>query len=168
MDWRDFTWGSPTSVTGNRIIDPTGDLAISLSNGGPFLLADNVIKSRAGKVGPEVRLTWGDQALVGNRYTVAHAVAERGRYVRIDEQVVDPSSIDAKPPALPGTPPNRRRRVFEVKAGAGAAAIQHALDAAAGLRGQRPVVHLPMGTYAVERTLTVPAGCDVQVVGDGA
>jgi hypothetical protein len=168
MDWRDFTWGSPTSVTGNRIIEPTGELAIALNNGGPYLLADNVIKSRAGKTGPEVLLTWGDQALIGNRYTVEKAVIEKGHHIRIDEKVVDTKSIDVKPPELPGTPPDRKRKVFEVTAGAGAAAIQKALDEAAKLKGQRPVVHLPVGTYKVERTLTVSAGCDVQIIGDGA
>jgi hypothetical protein len=43
MDWAGFTWGSPTAVTGNRIIEPTGEWAIALDNGGPFLLADNII-----------------------------------------------------------------------------------------------------------------------------
>jgi hypothetical protein len=168
MDWADFTWGSPTSVTGNRIIEPTGDVAVGLNNGGPFLLADNVIKSRPGHAGPEVRLTWGDQCLIGNRYTVEQAVAEKGRHLRIDEKVVDPATIDGKPSELPGTPPNRKRSVVEVAAGADTAALQKALDAAAARKGERPVVHLPMGKYKVERTLTVPGGCDVQIIGDGA
>lgn len=168
MDWADFTWGSPTSVTGNRILDPTGDAAIVLNNGGPYLLADNVIKSRPGKTGPEVRMTWGDQALIGNRYTIEKAVLPRGHHLQIDEQVVDAASIDVKPPKLPGTPPNRKRKIIEVAAGADAAAIQKALDEAAKEKGKRPVVHLPMGKYRIERTLTVPAGCDVQIIGDGA
>src|SRR5262249_27162904 len=87
---------------------------------------------------------------------------------RIDEQVVDGKSIDVKPPELPGTPPNRKRKVFEVPANAGAAAIQKVLDEAARLTGQRPVVHLPMGMYKIEPNLIVPAGCDVQIIGDGA
>ena len=65
------TWGSPTSITGNRIIEPTGDFAIRLGNGGPYLVMDNVIKSRRGSAAPPVVMTWGDQALVGNTYTVA-------------------------------------------------------------------------------------------------
>src|SRR5262245_52720149 len=168
MDWPGFTWGSPTSVTGNRIIEPTGERAIALNNGGPFLLADNVIKSRPGKTGPEVQLTSGDQALIGNRYTVEDAVLENGRHLRIDEEVVDPKTINAKPPPLPDTPPNRKRKVFEVAAAADAAAVQKALDEAVKLHGRRPVVHLPRGTYRIGHTLTVPAGCDVQVIGDGA
>jgi hypothetical protein len=155
-------------VTGNRIIEPTGEWAIALNNGGPFLLADNVIKSRPGKTGPEVRLTSGDQALIGNRYTVENAVLENGRHLRIDERVVDPKTIDVEPPLLPEKPPNRGRKVFEVAPGADSAAVQKALDEAAKLQGQRPVVHLPRGTYPIARTLTVSAGCDVQVIGDEA
>ena len=168
MNWADFTWGSPTSVTGNRILNPTGDVALALNNGGPYLLADNIIKSRAGKTGPEVRLTWGDQALIGNRYTIQKAVQRNGHHLEIDEQVVDAKSIDVKPPELPGTPPNRKRKILEVTAGANAAVIQKVLDEAAKHKGERPVVHLPMGTYKIERTLLLPAGCDVQIVGDGA
>jgi len=55
-----------------------------------------------------------------------------------------------------------------VPSGANADAIQRALDEAAKLAGQRPVVHLPMGNYPVGKTLVVPAGCDVQLVGDSA
>ena len=36
------------------------------------------------------------------------------------------------------------------------------------MAGQRPVVHLPMGAYQIDRTLVVPRGCDLHLVGDGA
>jgi len=162
------SWGSPTSVTGNRIIEPTGDFAIRLGNGGPYLLADNVIKSKPGAAGPVVQLTWGDQVLLGNTYTVANPVKEAGRFLRVDEKVADAGTIGGEPPAMPPTPPNRARKVFEVPAGADGGAIQQAIDEAAKLKGKRPVVHLPKGTFKVKQTLVIPAGCDVQLVGDGA
>ncbi len=112
------TWGAPTSVTGNRIIEPTGDWAIRLSNGGPFLVMDNLIKARPGVSKPLVEMTWGDQAFVGNKYTIKDAVLEKGKFRRVDEQVIDAKTIDSMPPDLPGTPPNRHRQVFEVPAGA--------------------------------------------------
>lgn len=160
------TWGSPTSITGNRVLDPTGDWAVILDNAGPYLVVDNVLRLPASARG--VRMTWADQTLVGNTYTRADAVEARGRYRRIGEKVVKPKDISDALPALPPVPARRERPVIEVTAGAGGAAIQQALDRAVGLKGQRPVVHLPMGKYKVERTLTVPAGCDVQLVGDGA
>jgi hypothetical protein len=157
------TWGSPVSLTGNRVFYPTGDWAVLLDNAGPYLVADNVFRL-SGKT-RAVRMTWGDQTLVGNTYTRADTVEERGRFRRIDEKVVTAADSIALPELE--TPAHRDRKVFEVAAGSGGDAVQRALDAAAALAGQRPVVHLPMGEYKVEKTLVVPAGCDVQLVGDG-
>ncbi len=162
------SWGSPCSITGNRIIDPTGEFAIRLGNGGPYLVMDNVIKTRATSDKPAIVMTWGDQTLVGNTYSAPGAVKEAGRFVRAGEKVVPPETIDSRPPSLPPTPARRQRRVWELPAGAPAAQIQRAIDEAARLAGSRPVVHLPKGTYSVDATLVVPAGCDVQIVGDGA
>jgi hypothetical protein len=160
------TWGSPVSLTGNRVLDPTGDWAVLLDNAGPYLVVDNVF--RLGDRTRGVRMTWGDQTLAGNTYTRADAVEERGRFRRLAEKVVADREIPRDVPTLPEAPPHRDRKVFEVPAGANGDAVQKAVDAAAGLAGQRPVVHLPMGAYKVEKTLVIPAGCDVQLVGDGA
>ena len=160
------TWGSPVSLTGNRVIDPKGEWAVVLGNAGPYLVVDNVFRI-AGKT-RAVRMTWADQTLVGNTYTKAGAVQERGRFRRVAERVVDTKAVAATIPTLPPTPPRRGRKVFEVRAGADGAAVQHAIDAAAKLSGRRPVVHLPMGNYKIGKTLLIPRGCDVQLVGDGA
>ncbi len=37
----------------------------------------------------------------------------------------------------------------------------------AGGDGQRPIVHLRAGSYRLDRTLVIPAGSDLQLVGDG-
>ena len=169
MDWAGgHSWGSPTSITGNRIIDCTGDFAIRLGNGGPYLVADNVIRNREGQDKPPVVLTWGDQALVGNTYSVEDAVAAKGRYRRLAEKVVPRDAIDAAVPSLPPTPPKVVRPVIEVPAGASAEALQAAIDQAVTRAAQRPVVHLPVGRYRIDRTVTIPGGADVQVIGDGA
>ncbi len=160
------TWGSPTSITGNRVLDPTGDWAMILDNAGPYLVVDNVL--RLGDKTRGVRMTWADQTLVGNVYSKDNAVEERGRFRRIEEKVVAATAIPDSLPALPIAPPRRRRRVFDIPTTAGAAAIQKAIDQAARLTGQRPVVHLPMGAYKIDRTLVIPRACDVQLVGDGA
>ncbi|MRR37756.1 hypothetical protein EG829_24525 [bacterium] len=46
-------------------------------------------------------------------------------------------------------------------------AIQRAVDDATRLDGQNPVVHLPAGDFRLARTLILPAGRDLQLVGDG-
>jgi hypothetical protein len=171
LDFRGgHTWGSPCSITGNRIIDPTGEAAIRLGNGGPYLVMDNTIRTRSDRDQPVVEMTWGDQTFIGNTYTVplAKAVKTAGRFRRIGERVVDPSAIEPTPPRLTATPRRGQGPVLEVPAGGGAGAIQRAIDATVRLRGRRPVVHLPKATYRIDRTLTIPAGVDLQLVGDGA
>ncbi|MCX8109011.1 MAG: hypothetical protein N3G20_09430, partial [Verrucomicrobiae bacterium] len=160
------TWGSPVSLTGNRVLDPTGDWAVILDNAGPYLVVDN--QFLLGGTTRGVRMTWGDQTFVGNIYSKTNAVEERGRFLRIGERVVGTNEITAELPALPPVPPRRVRRVFEVPPGSDADTIQAAIDKAVELTGQRPVVHLPMGRYPVAKTLRIPSGCDLQLVGDSA
>ena len=174
LDWAGgHTWGSPCTIAGNRIADFSGDLAIRLGNGGPYLVMDNQIKAREGYAGKPMQLTWGDQVLVGNTYTVADPVKIAGKRLTregdliLAERVVAPAELKIDPPSLPPAPPHRERPVFEVAKGAGSAEFQAAVDAAAKVSGQRPVVHVAMGKYRIESTVTVPAGCDVQIVGDG-
>ena len=125
------------------MLEPTGDWAVLLGNAGPYLVVDNVFRLSGKTRG--VRMTWADRTLVGNVYTRPDAVEERGRFRRIAEQVVDAKGIPDAAPTLPPTPTRRQRSVIEVAPNAGGEAIQAAIDAAAKLTGQRPVVHLPMG-----------------------
>lgn len=160
------TWGSPVSLTGNRVLDPTGDWAVVLDNAGPYLVVDN--QFRLSGTARAIRMTWADQTLAGNTYSKTNAVEERGRFRRLAEQVVPDSAIPDALPALPPAPPHRNRKVFEVPARADADMVQQAINTAARLAGERPVVHLPMGNYAIAKTLVIPAGCDLQLVGDSA
>jgi hypothetical protein len=64
-------------------------------------------------------------------------------------------------------PPKVERPVFEVPADADAATIQTLINKAAEATGRRPVVHFGTGIYLLDRTLTIPAGSDMQLVGDG-
>ena len=160
------TWGSPTSITGNCVLDPTGDFAMKLSNAGPYLVVDNTFRCRGET--RAVQMTWADQTFAGNTYTSADAVAERGRFRRIGERTVDAKSIPDALPTLPQTPPLRQRKIFDIAVGASSVEIQRAIDEASKLAGQRPVVHLPMGNYRVDQTLIIPPDCDIQLIGDGA
>lgn len=160
------TWGAPTSITGNRVLDPTGDWAMVLDNAGPYLIVDN--EFRLGPTTRAIRMTWGDQILVGNRYSRADVVEERGRFRRVDEEVLSPQEFSMAIPDLPPTPPRRNRPVIDLPPTADAAMIQDTINKAASMQGQRPVVHLPMGAYQIDRTLIVPPNSDLQLIGDGA
>lgn len=162
------TWGSPTTIAANRILDPTSDLPLKLGNAGPYLVADNVFRLPAGSTNRSAQMTWGDQTLVGNTYSTRNGVVERGRFRRVAERILPREEISDALPLLPATPPNRARRIIELPAGADSETIQGALNEAAKLSGQRPVVHLPMGTSRITKTLVVPRGADVQFVGDSA
>ena len=160
------SWGSPVSLTGNRVLDPAGDWAVILDNAGPYLVVDNQFRLTGQARG--VRMTWADQTLVGNRYSTTNAVEERGRFRRLAERIVTADEISRTIPPLPPTPPHREAKATEIPVGANAETIQRAIDEAARLTGERPVVHLPMGNYPIAKTLVIPAGCDLQLVGDSA
>ena len=65
------------------------------------------------------------------------------------------------------TPANSKREIFEVPLSADANAIQQMINAAVKLKGKKPVVHFAAGTYLLNKTLQVPAGADLQLIGDG-
>ncbi len=161
------TWGSPMSITGNRVLDPTGDLPLRLGNAGPYLVMDNRFFMPTNSTNRAARMTWGDQTFVGNVYNQTNAVVERGRFRRLDEQVLSASPTPPPLPSPPATPLRRPRPLIEIAAGTNSAALQQTIDRAAQLRGSRPVVHLPMGIYSVTNTLVIPPESDLQLVGDG-
>jgi hypothetical protein len=69
--------------------------------------------------------------------------------------------------AMDPVPARRQRPFFDVPADADATGIQALLDKAAEAKGQRPIVHFGTGTWFLDRTLVIPAGSDMQLVGDG-
>ncbi|HET6384994.1 MAG TPA: glycosyl hydrolase family 28-related protein, partial [Armatimonadota bacterium] len=159
----------PTTIQGNTIIDPVNPTPIRIGNLGPCLLLDNTIKSRPGKR-PVVTFnpSGASPIIIGNRFTVADPILDAAKNpYYLHNRVVSPASIPIPKRRLPEPARRRARPVIEIPAGSTSAAIQKAIDTASRMRGKRPVVHLPAGEYPVNRTLMVPAGSDVQLVGDG-
>ncbi len=159
--------GGEITIQGNTIIDPLDTVVIGVADLGPVLLFDNIIRSRAEvQQGPVVSVA-DNLVSIGNTFTVAFPVQAGGRVITIDDRVVSRDSLDLEEPELPGPLASRNRPIIEVPAGTGGTAIQSAIDQASQLRGSRPVVHLPVGDYFIDRTLVIPAGADLQLVGDG-
>ncbi len=167
-----FTGNPATiSIQGNVIIDPVGS-PIEIRNQGPVTFMDNIIRSRAGSSAPVIWFnTWpdGDLVAIGNTYTVSNPIDAAGiRSVIYDNPIVSRSSLNnLKEPSIPGPRPNYKRQVFEVPANANASTIQSVINKANAQKGNRPVVHFPYGSYSINSTLTLPAGTDIQLVGDG-
>ncbi|MGA2139755.1 MAG: glycosyl hydrolase family 28-related protein [Verrucomicrobiia bacterium] len=155
---------SMLAIQGNTILDPE-EVPIQVDNLGPLLLLDNVIKSHA-ETAVRVRYVAGLVSM-GNTFTVQNPIRGQRCPRTVDDRVVEYGSIRAKLPSMPATPPKRDRAVVEMPAGSRAEAIQKAVDTAIKQPGRRTVVHLPAGTCPIDRTLVIPAGNDVQLVGDG-
>lgn len=171
-NWTDAeTWGSNFTLQENVVLDPTDAIPVVIDNNGPNMLLDNVF--RINGEGPVVRnlppSERADLVAIGNAWTVENAIEVRGRLTELDNRTVSRAEIEDIAPAPAPFLPRTERPVIAVEAGADAAAIQAAIDqAAAELAGQRPVVHLPAGAYAIRETLVIPEGADLQLVGDGA
>jgi hypothetical protein len=167
--WKDNeTWGSHVTMQGNVVLDPTDPTPIVIENNGPNLLLDNTF--RVAGAAPLVVNTppaeTADLIAIGNRWT-KNKLRVRGRVTELDNQVVAAEAIaDVKPTPSPFAP-RVTRPVIEVAAGADAATLQAALNSAVAMKGTRPVVHLPKGSYPLNQTLVIPAGADLELLGDG-
>jgi hypothetical protein len=91
--------------------------------------------------------------------SVVHSIAD----VKVARRSTATPAIQPLQPFVPLV----KRKIFEVPAESDADAIQKIIYAAAALKGQRPVVHFPMGNYNINKTIIIPAGSDMQLIGDG-
>jgi hypothetical protein len=94
-----------------------------------------------------------------------------GDYYPLQQKIVPYSSIsNPEVIELPGTPPFVARRIFEIKKGTpdDASEIQSKIDSAAAQpAGTPPIVHIPKGTYSINKTLHLPANVEMTLSGDG-
>jgi len=155
---------SNLTVQGNTIVG-CQDTAIRMQDLGPLLLIDNTFdgpKNPAVKVNPQAGFV-----CIGNTFTAQDAVQAKERAISFDNTVVDYNTLQVGVAEPPGPLPRQERPVIELAKASTTADIQQAIEKARSMQGQRPVIHLPAGAYSVRETLVIPAGCDVQIVGDG-
>lgn len=161
------TNGAMTAIQGNTILDTTDAVSINLGDYGPINIYDNFIRSRSGVTGPVIRIVEAaDTLALDNTFTVASPqITQRGRLISDNKT----GTITASEPVIPFKYVSANRQVFEVPVGANSATIQQQIDKAAAVCGQRPIVHFPASNteFRIDRTLVVPANCDIQLVGDG-
>jgi hypothetical protein len=104
---------------------------------------------------------------IGNTFTAENAVQAKESAIRFDDHVVDYEALHAAIKEPPSPLPRKERPVIELPKASTSVEIRQALAKACAMKGQRPVLHLPAGTYSIRETLVIPARCDVQIVGDG-
>jgi hypothetical protein len=162
---------NPITFQGNTILNPVGQ-PITIGSAGPVMLFDNVIKSDPGKLVASMLEGYSSNPVnsnlisIGNTLTRSNPYSVGGRTFAIDDVVS--SSIPTTTGTWVAPAPNLGRPVYEVPAGSSAAAIQKIVNTAiANSTGQHPVVHFPPANYPVDTTIVIPAGADVQLVGDG-
>ena len=115
-------------------------------------------------MGPNTIYSYGDKYETGAG--IRGTASAKATAVSSKKEITD-ASAKAFLRTMDVTPAKIERPVFEIPADADASAIQSILDKAAGAKGQRPVVHFGTGVYLIDRTLVIPAGSDMQLVGDG-
>jgi hypothetical protein len=167
----DALHGSMHALQGNRILNPVDSTPIWINQQGPLMLFDNIIVVDPASGVPVVQVAPPtDGALgfsIGNAFYGADRVVVNGELTDLDNRTLEFARADLAVPALPAFAPRVERRMFQLAAGAKGEAIQQAIDEAATLAGQKPVIHLPAGRYPVAQTLKIPAHADLQFVGDG-
>lgn len=160
--------GHAITLQGNTIVDAIDPTPIRWpGTGSRMLLLDNTIVSGPGADNAPAIDASDNLMSIGNVFTASSPLARAGRSLAMQDRTVPRSEFSPPPPIVPRFLPRSASPVIEVAPGASAASIQAAIDAAARLNGQRPVVHLPAGRYDLDRMLRIPAGCDLQLVGDG-
>ena len=88
-----------------------------------------------------------------------HSVADK----KFNYKTMKLPGVQALQPFVPYV----KRRIFEIPENAGSDVIQKIINEASALKGQRPIVHFPMGMYTISQTLEVPANSDIQLIGEG-
>lgn len=163
---------------GNTIIN-TAEIPIEYYHLGCITLLDNqVSKSRNKEYPMLVNQKSGYSAdlsmlSVGNTYGYAEplrlAATEKKRLIKADDKIIDIPLADGSvfEKTMPATPVKLKASIFEVPPNANTAGIQKIIDDAARSKGARPVVHFAFGKYYIDRPLSIPAGADMRIVGDG-
>jgi hypothetical protein len=154
------------SLQDNTILNTT-QAAIVMYQPGPLLLVDN--RFNVPNTWPlsmqEAYTSWptADVAAIGNTYDSRAPYEHVGGRVRSVDDVAGVPLAAIPPPEPPPTPRSLGRLVFEPVGGD----VQAAITAAVSSGSPRAIVHLPHGSYWINKTIEVPPGSDVQIVGDG-
>ena len=165
------TTGGQLEIMDNVIVGATSNTVISTVSEGMLKVLDNKIGNVTGNgplitlsnnAGPSM-LSVGNTYSNSNVYTCTGGSNGPGECFQINDTV---GTVTGSAYNWP-TPANLGRTIIDLSPGANAATIQMQINAAVPYKGTHPVIHFPAGAYPVSTTLTIPAGLDVQFIGDG-
>ena len=115
-------------------------------------------------------MTWADQTLVGNLYSKTNAVEERGRFRRVAERVVAARRDSRHAPARcrPRRLAARSKRHRSPQSAPMPKPSSRPLTRRRNSRASARWSTCRWATIRSRKTLVIPAGCDLQLVGDSA
>ena len=168
--------GGALLVKGNLIANSSASRpTIEMGTLGPIMFLDNTFATSG--TTNTIRLFNGlpaDFLAVGNQYTVANWIGVESnpssgapKINLVDNTLTSLGSLNLTRMLLPPAATNLNRHTVEVSASAGDAEIQAAVYSVTNWAGQGPVIHLPLGGHSFSKTVVVPGGLDVNIVGDG-
>ena len=159
--------GAPALLTlqGNRVRD-TAEVPIWIGNAGPLFLIDNELRRDNG---PAVHIEKAQARLisVGNTFSSLPSNTRPTQVTSCDDRVDNHSVVTNWLQAPQETPPRASSVVYELPARASRSQIQRTIDAAANNLLGHSIVHLPAGIYFIDKTLIVPQGKNISLLGDG-
>jgi len=152
------------TLQGNSI-SKTIEAPVQVGNLGPLILFDNRMDTDNKAA---VRVSeWTAVVSAGNVYSCAKPIQGADSPMILDDRSTR-DALAALPFAnLPPTPSASFRPCIDLPSDADSAQIQTAIDNASKWIGQRPVIHLAAGIHSIKETLVIPAGSDLQLLGDG-
>ncbi|MCS7253973.1 MAG: glycoside hydrolase family 55 protein [Armatimonadetes bacterium] len=152
------------TIQGNFVAD-TKDIAIEVNNLGPLFLIDNIFRT---KFLPVIRVRK-DAALlsINNTFAENGAIEAGNNAIFISDRIIGYEKLKVPQIEPPNFPKIEEVPVIDLPPSCNAEDIQNAINKALAMRGKRPIVHLPQGIYAIDRTILIPPYCDLRLVGDG-
>lgn len=157
-------------IQGNVILNPT-NVPIEMNNPGPVMLVDNTFSGVASSVSILVAGNVSRPTSVfayGNSFAsvipYSGALANVNSFGETPKTVLVPADLTA--PTEVYIPPQSGLPTVDVPVGASSSQIQALIDAYAKIPGGA-VVHFPYGKYNIEKTVFLPIGTDLTLVGDG-
>ncbi|MBZ5858007.1 glycoside hydrolase family 55 protein [Flavihumibacter profundi] len=163
---------------GNKVIRTKG-MPIQYYHVGRITLFDNLITKSLDTLHPFLvnQKSWCPVSYsmlsIGNSYGYAkqplRIANEGGKIFSYSDQLIinsipDVADFEKK---MAVTPTIVTRKIFEVPFQATTEQIQVIINQAAKISGKRPIIHFPTGIFNINKTISIPAGSDMQLCGDG-
>ena len=157
---------SAVTLQRNLIVDPKIMPCVDVGNEGQLALIDNTFLTTSNAV-VAFSVSGGDMLSVSNQFTAPNAETNVSSLISIDDQTI-PRPTNSGTLVLSSVATNVQRYATNLWNSATTADIQAAIYAVTNRIGQKPIVHIPWGTYDISSTLVVPGGADIQIEGDSA